>query len=122
MEERLRPVIDMLHDFWMYISIGVLLFLLGITRHIVHRGRLPTMADRMKDITMTVEGRRKYVEMKAFEAVCEALLIQTLDGELTDEEANALMVLFAKNLNQEATGELIRKKKSVLLKAQLRNN
>lgn len=104
----------------MYLVIGIGLVLLGVTSYLVRTKRKPAVD--MREITMTAEGRRMYVQRIAMERICDGLLEAVINGEITDDEANAEMARLAKIYSHPELIPLIRKKKTPMLKAQLRNN
>jgi hypothetical protein len=76
----------------------------------------------MRDITMTVEGRRLHVQRVTLERICDGLLEAVINGEITDDEANIEMAKLAKIYSHPELIPLIRKKKPAMMKAQLKNN
>jgi hypothetical protein len=116
---RLRPIVDFLDNYWMYLVIGVCLFVLGIVRIVVKFKRDPQV--EMRDITMTIEGRKLHVERVELECICDGLLNAVLDGRIDAQEANVAMAKIAKALKREDLMPLIRERKPAILKADLRN-
>jgi hypothetical protein len=76
----------------------------------------------MRDITMTIEGRRLHVQRVTLERICDGLLEAVINGDITDDEANIEMAKLAKIYSHPELIPLIKRKKTPMLKAQLKNN
>lgn len=73
-----------------------------------------------RDVTMTVEGRRLFVQGKILNAICDAILTVYLDGDITADEANAELATLAKFYHHEELIPLINDKKNRLFKQRLK--
>lgn len=76
----------------------------------------------MRDITMTVEGRRMHINRVFIERTGDALLEAVFQGEITEQEANDRYGWLARQMKQDDLIPLIQKKKQPMLKAQLQAN
>jgi hypothetical protein len=118
--QRLKPIVDFLDNYWMYVTIGVCLFFLGVVRIVVRYRGEPVV--EMRDITMTIEGRRMYVHRVITERICDAILDAVINDSITADEANREMGKLAKVYDPKISEEIIRQRKPAIVKAQLRNN
>jgi hypothetical protein len=117
---RLKPIVDLLDNYWMYIVIGVCLFMLGVVRIVVRYRGEPVV--EMRDITMTIEGRNMHVHRVVQEKICDAVLGAVIDGDITVDEANRELGKLAKVYDPKISEEIIKQRKPAMVKAQLRNN
>lgn len=80
-----------------------------------------TYLSKVREVTMTVEGRRLYVDKVFYERMCDSTIDAVLNGEITEDEANNLMARLAQALKQEKEFEpIFRSKKPALVKAKLK--
>lgn len=76
----------------------------------------------VRDVTMTVEGRKLWTDTVFLERLMDALLECVLRDEITEQEANAKLAIVAHAFHREELMPLIKAKKSKFLKAQLKAN
>lgn len=98
----------------------LLVCVFGVALRLLTRPRKKPL--QLRDMTMGEEGRRLHVQRVSMERICDALLEAVIQGELTDQEANAEMAKLAKIYNKEELIPLIRSKKPRMLKANLQHS
>lgn len=109
------------NDFGLWVILGLLVLLWSVVyklRSRLRRKPRPTM----RDVTMTVEGRKLYTDTIFLERLCDTLLECVLRDEISEQEANAKLAIVAKSFRREEIMPLIKAKKSKFLKAQLKAN
>jgi hypothetical protein len=117
---RLKPIVELLDNYWMYVVIGLCLFGIGLVRIVVRYRGEPVV--EMRDITMTIEGRNMHVHRVVQEKICDAVLGAVIDGDITVDEANRELGKLAKVYDPKISEEIIKQRKPAMVKAQLRNN
>lgn len=122
MLDRIRPIVHWISEYWLWLCVGVLVFSIGMVQRIKHIGPKPTRADILKDVTMTIEGRRMFVHKVMLDAICDAALEKVLSGEITTQEMNDELGKLAKIYDKSALENLIRERRTPALKAELRHN
>lgn len=105
------------HILWVWISLGLSVATLLWMMWPRHKPQ-----SSMRELTMTVEGRRLYVQRVVLECICDALLEANISGQIENDEANAEMARLAKFYHHEELIPLINDKKKRLQKKQLKNN
>lgn len=116
--ESLGKVKEFVNDFSLWIILGLLVLVWSVMYGWRRRLRSPRKTSR--DVTMTVEGRKLFVQKTILNAVCDGILDAYLNGDITSEEANLEMARIAKFYHHEEIIPLINDKKSKLLKHKLK--
>jgi len=100
---------------------ALVFFLFRRRRKLKQEQRNERYLSTVREVTMTVEGRRLYVDKVFYEQMCDAVIDLVLDGKISDQEANDMMAWLGQKLRHGKDFEpIFRKKKPLLVKAKLK--
>ena len=119
MDQAMENVRRFVDDYGLWLITGLVVLLWGVVYKLRSR---PKKHVTMREVTMTVEGRKLYTDTIFLERLCETLLDCVLRDEITEQEANVKLAIVAQAFHREELMPLIKAKKSKFLKAQLKAN
>jgi len=116
--DQINRVRESVGDLILWVALGLLVLVWGVMyRWRKRQRRLPNV----RDVTMTVEGRRLHVQRAVLNAVADGILDAHLNGEIEADEANAELARIARFYHHEELIPLIKDKKTKLMKRKLRD-